>query len=299
MFASPRTPSGVEAENGLRRRTSRQASTNTSPSSLIEESILHPEEHIHDEPVTKQFHKKVEEYISFLELEHQAMRASLASNRFAAMEKEAEVEVLKHNLASARSKLDEVLRLCAEEDASLDVPTSSGSTSVRIPRFARHRGALGDFAAEKDELGGTLSELQAALDRHASVFDSGQGGEGGREAVVMSLYKSFSKLEFQVFAQHDQVSKQYDALLAEYLYMADQVKGIKEGLFRAAALASATEEARKEGGGFTFPRLDLEGPPTRGGLDHALNTTAAGIHRKLSLARVRREKMVRDQVRWR
>ena len=108
-----------------------------------------------------------------------------------------------------------------------------------------------------------------------------------------------SKLEFQVFAQHDQVSKQYDALLAEYLYMADQVKGIKEGLFRAAALASATEEARKEGGGFTFPRLDLEGPPTRGGLDHALKTTAAGIHRKLSLARVRREKMVRDQVRWR
>ena len=54
--------------------------------------------------ITQQFHHNVEEYITFLEMEYQA-------SRLREMEREAEAEVLKHNLVQARTTLEKILLL--------------------------------------------------------------------------------------------------------------------------------------------------------------------------------------------
>ncbi|QDZ20243.1 hypothetical protein A3770_04p27610 [Chloropicon primus] len=206
---------GTGGRDGGRNRDN--ASVTTTPEKLLYTAESSPYS------LTKKFHMECEEYITFLELEHQA-------NRFNAMEKEAEVEVLKHNLACARAKLDEVLRLALDEASTTSVSDLQqsllyglglDSSQVSTLRYDHHNIALETFRAQQEALERTISDLEAKL--HQA---SGSGLNSS-----LDLYRSYSKVEFELFSQHEQVSKNYDALLAGYMAMADKVKKMKQSLF--------------------------------------------------------------------
>lgn len=189
--------------------------------------------------ITQQFHLSVEEYITFLELEYQASRLS-------AMEKEAEAEVLKHNLLCARAKLDKVLTL-VEGSSGEDSFTAATSLctlegyELRLPDYAQHQRVLDGFLYQQKELEETCTSLKQKIkacqgeeDTFKHLVGSKSLDRQGRqqrryrlESNLVDLFRTAAKVESQAFSQHEAVSRNYDKLLDRYMLTVDEMRQLK------------------------------------------------------------------------
>ncbi len=159
--------------------------------------------------ITQQFHHHVEEYITFLENEYQG-------SRLREMEREAEAEVLKHNLAQARTTLEKILLLArSENNGTLEDP--QGGIHPR-------RGSGSSAAAEYERL---ITGAAAGSSPSSSPW-AGAGAVGAGLASLDGRVKNLSasaldtlelvlpQLPLPDFAKHQEVlsgfARQQEAL---------------------------------------------------------------------------------------
>lgn len=188
----------------------------TTPDKLLQVSQTTPVS------LTKEFHDNCEEYITFLERQHQL-------NLQHGLETEQRANALRRDLDISNKKLSEVVRLCTEQEFTLEHETASdlrrallglglARESVGVPRYDKHRDAVEVHTTRQESL---LSDLQGLESR-------ARFGGGGDPDLLRSLLH----VEQEVFAQHEEVSRAYDSLLGNYIAMADRVRRLKAGLAR-------------------------------------------------------------------